>query len=152
MRETKDMGVAFGPRCDPSGSAVPASCKHRIANAALEWLWARGAISERMYGAACSIRTVPDWRDIVGPGLVEITERVVLRGQTLQQAERELHWPARSGKLVLKIALERLADAQAIEARQRQDAETGLARKGESAVAESHAPCNPTTTEQGNDL
>ena len=45
-----------------------------------------------------------------GRGLEDILWRVVCAGEGLPDAERSLGWPARSGKLVLKIALERVAD------------------------------------------
>lgn len=45
-----------------------------------------------------------------GSGLVDILWRVVCAGESLPDAERALSWPTRSGKLVLKIALERVAD------------------------------------------
>ena len=45
-----------------------------------------------------------------GPGLSDILWRVVCAGETLPDAERALEWPARSGKLVLKLALDRVAD------------------------------------------
>lgn len=45
-----------------------------------------------------------------GKGLEDILWRVVCAGETLPVAERALQWPARSGKLVLKLALERVAD------------------------------------------
>jgi Domain of unknown function (DUF6456) len=45
-----------------------------------------------------------------GPGLSDIVWRVVCAGEGLPDAERALSWPARSGKLVLKLALDRLAD------------------------------------------
>ena len=45
-----------------------------------------------------------------GKGLEDILWRVVCAGETLPVAEKGLAWPARSGKLVLKIALERVAD------------------------------------------
>jgi hypothetical protein len=35
---------------------------------------------------------------------------VVCAGEGLPVAERALDWPARSGKLVLRLALERVAD------------------------------------------
>lgn len=44
-----------------------------------------------------------------GPGLSDILWRVVCAGDALPDAERLLSWPARSGKLVLKLALERVA-------------------------------------------
>ena len=45
-----------------------------------------------------------------GPGLSDIVWRVVCAGEGLPIAERALGWPARAGKLVLGIALDRLAD------------------------------------------
>lgn len=45
-----------------------------------------------------------------GSGLADVLWRVVCDGQSLPQAERALAWPARSGKLVLRLALERVAD------------------------------------------
>lgn len=45
-----------------------------------------------------------------GPGLADILWRVVCAGETLPDAERELAWPVRSGKLVLKLALDRVAE------------------------------------------
>ena len=45
-----------------------------------------------------------------GQGLEDVLWRVVCAGETLPLAEKSLGWPVRSGKLVLKIALERVAD------------------------------------------
>mgnify|MGYP001765356599 CR=1 FL=1 len=44
-----------------------------------------------------------------GPGLSDVLWRVVCAGETLPDAERALAWPVRSGKLVLKLALDRVA-------------------------------------------
>ena len=44
-----------------------------------------------------------------GSGLADILWRVVCAGEGLPDAERALQWPTRSGKLVLKIALDRVA-------------------------------------------
>lgn len=46
----------------------------------------------------------------VGPGLSEILWRIVCAGEGMREAERALGWPARGGKLVLGLALDRLAD------------------------------------------
>jgi hypothetical protein len=45
-----------------------------------------------------------------GNGLQDILWRVVCAGESLSHAEKELGWPVRSGKLVLKLALDRVAD------------------------------------------
>ncbi|MBO0749538.1 MAG: hypothetical protein J2O44_03770 [Porphyrobacter sp.] len=45
-----------------------------------------------------------------GKGLEDILWRVVCACETVSVAEKALDWPARSGKLVLRIALERVAD------------------------------------------
>lgn len=45
-----------------------------------------------------------------GPGLSDILWRVVCAGEGLPDAERGLAWPARSGKLVLGLALDRIAE------------------------------------------
>ncbi len=44
-----------------------------------------------------------------GRGLSDILWRVVCAGESLPDAEKGLQWPARSGKLVLRIALDRVA-------------------------------------------
>ena len=46
----------------------------------------------------------------LGPDLSDIAWRVICVGESLPIAEREMSWPVRSGKLVLKIALDRVAD------------------------------------------
>ena len=45
-----------------------------------------------------------------GRGLEDILWRVVCACESLPVAEKALEWPARSGKLVLKLALDRVAD------------------------------------------
>lgn len=45
-----------------------------------------------------------------GKGLEDVLWRVACAGESLPDAERALEWPARSGKLVLRLALERVAD------------------------------------------
>ncbi len=45
-----------------------------------------------------------------GGGLSDILWRVVCHCEGIPHAERALEWPARSGKLVLKLALDRVAD------------------------------------------
>ena len=45
-----------------------------------------------------------------GPGLADILWRVVCAGEGMRDAETALGWPARAGKLVLSLALDRIAD------------------------------------------
>lgn len=45
-----------------------------------------------------------------GPGLSDILWRIVCAGEGMRNAETALGWPARAGKLVLGIALDRVAD------------------------------------------
>ncbi len=45
-----------------------------------------------------------------GPGLSDILWRVVCAGEGMREAESALGWPARAGKLVLGIALDRVAE------------------------------------------
>lgn len=46
----------------------------------------------------------------VGGGLGDVLWRVVCAGEGMRDVERALGWPARAGKLVLTLALDRLAD------------------------------------------
>ena len=45
-----------------------------------------------------------------GPGLADILWRIVCAGEGMRDAESALGWPARAGKLVLALALDRIAD------------------------------------------
>ena len=45
-----------------------------------------------------------------GKGLSDILWRVVCAGESLPEAEKALTWPARSVKLVLRLALDRVAE------------------------------------------
>ena len=53
--------------------------------------------------------------DHVGPGLADIVWRIICAGEGMRQAETALGWPARAGKLVLGLALDRIADFYRIE-------------------------------------
>lgn len=48
--------------------------------------------------------------EAIGPGLSDIAWRVICAGEGMRDAERALGWPARAGRLVLGLALDRLAD------------------------------------------
>jgi len=45
-----------------------------------------------------------------GPGLADILWRVVCAGEGMREAETALGWPTRAGKVVLTLALDRIAD------------------------------------------
>ena len=45
-----------------------------------------------------------------GPGLADILWRIVCGGEGMRDAETALGWPARAGKVVLTLALDRVAD------------------------------------------
>lgn len=55
-------------------------------------------------------RRFDDALEALGNDLSNIAWRVICAGEGVPTAERALGWPARSGKLVLRIALDRLAD------------------------------------------
>jgi Domain of unknown function (DUF6456) len=48
--------------------------------------------------------------EAVGSGLSDVLWRIVCAGEGMRDVERALGWPARAGKLVLSLALDRLAD------------------------------------------
>lgn len=48
--------------------------------------------------------------DAAGPGLRDILWRIVCAGEVMRDAETALGWPARACKLVLTLALDRVAD------------------------------------------
>ena len=47
---------------------------------------------------------------LAGPDLSDVLWRVACAGEALADTERALDWPVRSGKLVLKLALDRVAE------------------------------------------
>ena len=47
--------------------------------------------------------------DSAGPGLADIVWRIICAGEGMRQAETALGWPARAGKVVLGLALDRIA-------------------------------------------
>lgn len=58
-------------------------------------------------GSAARARVIGALRDL-GPGLGDVALRCCCRLEGLESAERALGWSARSGKIVLRIALQRL--------------------------------------------
>ncbi len=92
--------AALGPRVTMRWDTPPASRVARGA-ASTEGATDRHLAAKRRFDAALAE---------VGTGLADILWRVVCGGESLPVAEKGLRWPARSGRLVLGLALDRLAD------------------------------------------
>lgn len=90
----------LGPRVTMRWDAAPAGRGRRSAPDALDPTLA-GIAAKRRFDAAMQA---------VGAGLGDVLWRVVCAGEGLTAAEKALGWPSRSGKLVLGLALDRLAD------------------------------------------
>lgn len=94
--ETASLGARVTMRWDTS----PRSPGRRGAPEALDPSLAQISAKRRFDAAVAA----------VGPGLDDIAWRVVCAGEGLAVAEKALGWPARAGKLVLGLALDRLAN------------------------------------------
>ena len=97
-------------RGDYEAAAMGAQVTMRWENIPLSRV-SRGAPSglnqtERMISAK---KRFDDALSALGPDLSDIAWRVICAGEAMPLAEREMAWPVRSGKLVLRIALDRLA-------------------------------------------
>jgi Domain of unknown function (DUF6456) len=90
----------LGPRVTMNWENTPLSRNRRSAPAIM-------ADSERMLSAK---ERFDEAQRALGRDLVDIAWRVICAGEGVSIAERAMAWPARSGKLVLRIALDRLAD------------------------------------------
>jgi Domain of unknown function (DUF6456) len=66
---------------------------------------------DRTHGQLAAKRRFDDAIAAVGPGLNDVLWRVICAGEALPVAEKELGWPARSGRVVLTLALDRLAQS-----------------------------------------
>ncbi len=71
--------------------------------------WGGGAEHQSL-GAIEARRRFNAAMKAVGGGLSDILWRVVCEGEGIAEAEKGLGWPARAAKLVLGMALDRLAD------------------------------------------
>ena len=91
--------AAMGPHVSMRWENIPLSRQKRGAPGGLNQ-------TERMISAKARF---DDALAAIGPDLSDIAWRVICAGETMPVAEREMAWPARSGKLVLRIALDRLA-------------------------------------------
>lgn len=90
--------AALGPLVTMSWENIPLGRQKRAAPSGLNR-------TERMMGAKARF---DDALSALGPDLSDIAWRVICVGESMPAAEREMSWPVRSGKLVLKIALDRL--------------------------------------------
>lgn len=70
----------------------------------------RGPLSDLSAGQIDARRRFQAAIDGAGPGLADILWRIVCSGEGMREAESALGWPARAGKVVLTIALDRVAD------------------------------------------
>jgi hypothetical protein len=68
----------------------------------------QGGAEGQALGSLAARRRFEAAMEAVGPGLSDVLWRVVCEGEGLSEAERGLGWPARAGKLVLGLALDRL--------------------------------------------
>lgn len=91
--------AALGPHVTMSWENIPCSRQKRGAPSGLNR-------TERMIQAKHRFDSA---LIALGPDLSDIAWRVICVGESVPAAEREMSWPVRSGKIVLKIALDRLA-------------------------------------------
>ena len=99
LRETFEA-ACLGPRITMSWENIPVSRSKGSAPAAMEQ-------SERMISAKDRFDAA---MLALGSDLSDIAWRVICSGEGVSLAEKQMGWPSRSGKLVLGIALNRLAD------------------------------------------
>ncbi|WP_380880090.1 DUF6456 domain-containing protein [Sphingomonas sp. DBB INV C78] len=92
--------AGLSPRVTMRWDAAPVARGARGADAPLDPTLAQIAARRRFDAAIAA----------AGPGLSDIGWRVVCAGEGLEAAERALAWPKRAGKLVLLLALDRVAD------------------------------------------
>ncbi|MCW4462230.1 DUF6456 domain-containing protein [Sphingomonas sp. BT-65] len=91
--------AALGPRVTMRWDAAPAGPRGGRAHDGLDPTTAQIAAKRRFDAAVAA----------AGPGLADILWRVICAGETVPVAEKALGWPARAGRLVLTLALDRVA-------------------------------------------
>lgn len=72
--------------------------------------WGSSAVSDPMTAQVAARARFDAAVAAIGPGLRDIAWRVICAGEGMRDAETALGWPARAGRLVLGMALDRLAD------------------------------------------
>lgn len=92
--------AALGARVTMRWDAAPAARGRRGPPDSVDPTLAQISARRRFDGAVAA----------AGPGLSDIVWRVICAGEGLAVAEKALGWPSRAGKLVLGLALDRVAD------------------------------------------
>nr|WP_208408664.1 DUF6456 domain-containing protein [Sphingomonas vulcanisoli] len=92
--------AGLGPRVTMRWDAMPTAKGARGPDAPLDPTLAGIAAKRRFDGAIAA----------AGQGLSDVLWRVVCSGEGLEACERALGWPKRAAKLVLLMALDRVAD------------------------------------------
>lgn len=92
--------ASLGPRVTMRWDPAPREARRGAAPEPLDPTLAQIAAKRRFDAAIAA----------VGGGLSDILWRVVCAGEGLSAAEKGLGWPSRAGKLVLCLALDRVAD------------------------------------------
>jgi hypothetical protein len=92
--------AGLGPRVTMRWDAAPQSRTARGPGSAIDPTLAQIAAKRRFQAAI----------DAAGSGLSDVLWRVACAGEGLEAAEKVLGWPKRAGKLVLLMALDRVAD------------------------------------------
>lgn len=92
--------AALGPRVTMRWDAAPAGPRQGRAPERLDPTTAQIAAKRRFDAAIAA----------AGRGLSDILWRVICAGETVPAAEKALGWPTRAGRLVLTLALDRVAD------------------------------------------
>jgi hypothetical protein len=90
----------LGARVTMAWDAPPHGSKRRVAGDTGVSTYAQIAAKQRFDGAIAH----------AGPGLSDILWRVICACEAMPSAEKALGWPARAGRLVLTLALDRVAD------------------------------------------
>ena len=90
----------LSPRVTMSWNAAPVAQSNGAGRSQPDLCGAQLDAKRRFDGAISS----------AGPGLADILWRIVCAGEGMRDAETALGWPARAGKLVLTLALDRVAD------------------------------------------
>lgn len=92
--------AGLGPRMTMRWDAAPLSKGRRGAPSAANPTLSQMSARDRFNGAIA----------MAGPGLADVLWRVACAGEGLAAAEKALGWPTRAGKLVLTLALDRVAE------------------------------------------